>query len=46
MHDEATLQIGEVVRQAGVTIRTVRCYEEMGLLSAAGRSPEGTRRHM
>ncbi|MDW7711769.1 MAG: MerR family transcriptional regulator [Deferrisomatales bacterium] len=35
------LQIGEVARQAGVTVRTIRYYLEEGFLEAAERSPGG-----
>jgi DNA-binding transcriptional MerR regulator len=35
---ERTLRIGEVAERAGVTPRTIRYYEELGLLGGAGRS--------
>jgi MerR family transcriptional regulator, repressor of the yfmOP operon len=37
--------IGEVARQAGVTTRTLRYYQELGLLDPAGTSPGGNRRY-
>jgi len=37
------LQIGEVARRAGVTIRTIRFYEEKGLLTAASATSGGIR---
>ncbi|HET7487421.1 MAG TPA: MerR family transcriptional regulator [Acidimicrobiales bacterium] len=39
------LPIGEVARQAGVTTRTLRYYQELGLLDPAGKSPGGSRRY-
>jgi DNA-binding transcriptional MerR regulator len=42
---EATLRIGEVAERAGVSPRTVRYYEEVGLLDPSSRSPGGTRRY-
>jgi DNA-binding transcriptional MerR regulator len=41
----ATLRIGEVAEQAGVSTRTVRYYEQVGLLEDVDRSPGGTRRY-
>jgi DNA-binding transcriptional MerR regulator len=38
-------RIGEVAEQAGVSTRTLRYYQELGLLDPAGRSPGGTRRY-
>jgi DNA-binding transcriptional MerR regulator len=35
------LQIGEVARQAGTTLRTVRYYLELGFIEASERSPGG-----
>jgi DNA-binding transcriptional MerR regulator len=40
---EVELQIGEVARRAGLSLRTVRYYEEQGLLSPGARSPGGFR---
>lgn len=38
-----TLLIGKIAKQAGVPIKTIRYYEEIGLLSQAGRTPSGYR---
>jgi DNA-binding transcriptional MerR regulator len=38
-------RIGEVAARAGVTTRTLRYYQELGLLAPSGRSPGGTRRY-
>lgn len=38
------LRIGEVAQQAGVTTRTLRYYQELGLLDP-GHSPGGNRRY-
>jgi MerR family transcriptional regulator, repressor of the yfmOP operon len=40
---EARFRIGELARRVGATPRTVRYYEELGLLPARGR-PEGAHR--
>jgi MerR family copper efflux transcriptional regulator len=37
------MRIGELARTAGVTTRTVRYYEGLGLLSPARREPSGHR---
>jgi DNA-binding transcriptional MerR regulator len=37
------MHIGSVAQQAGTTTRTVRYYEEMGLIQPEGRSPGGFR---
>jgi len=42
---DARLRIGEVATQAGVTTRTLRYYQELGLLSPSGSSPGGSRRY-
>jgi len=42
---EARFRIGEVATQAGVTTRTLRYYQELGLLSPSGSSPGGSRRY-
>jgi DNA-binding transcriptional MerR regulator len=41
--DEATLQIGEVAERTGVTQRTLRFYEEKGLLQPPSRMEGGFR---
>jgi DNA-binding transcriptional MerR regulator len=42
---EARFRIGEVAKQAGVSPRTLRYYQELGLLDPAGLSPGGSRRY-
>jgi DNA-binding transcriptional MerR regulator len=42
---EALLRIGELAQQAGVSTRTLRYYQELGLLDPAGLSPGGSRRY-
>ena len=37
------MQIGDVAERTGLSLRTVRYYEEVGLLPAAERSPGGFR---
>lgn len=37
------MQIGDVAERTGLSLRTVRHYEEVGLLPAAERSPGGFR---
>ncbi|HCR18667.1 MAG TPA: hypothetical protein DIU35_14405 [Candidatus Latescibacteria bacterium] len=37
------MHIGRLAQQAGTTTRTVRYYEEMGLIKPEGRSPGGFR---
>ncbi len=39
-----TLRIGEVAKLTGTTPRTIRYYEELGLLSAAGERRPGSHR--
>jgi MerR family transcriptional regulator, repressor of the yfmOP operon len=39
------LRIGAVAEQAGVSTRTLRYYEEFGLLTPSGRSPGGARHY-
>lgn len=41
---ETTLRIGEVAARTGTTPRTIRYYEEIGLLPAAGGRTPGTHR--
>jgi DNA-binding transcriptional MerR regulator len=40
-----TLRIGEAAALGGVSCRTLRYYEELGLLAPAGRTPGGARRY-
>jgi DNA-binding transcriptional MerR regulator len=40
----ATLRIGDVARAVGTTPRTIRYYEEMGLLAEAPQRPSGQHR--
>jgi DNA-binding transcriptional MerR regulator len=42
--DERTFRIGEVAELAGVTTRTIRYYEELGLLGAASTRTKGAHR--
>jgi DNA-binding transcriptional MerR regulator len=39
------VSIGELARATGVSIRTIRYYEELGILPAPRRSPGGTRKY-
>lgn len=41
----ARLRIGEAAERAGVSSRTLRWYEEIGLLAPAGHSTGGARRY-
>lgn len=41
--DPATIRIGEVAERAGVSTRTLRYYEELGLLPRSPRSAGGNR---
>lgn len=43
--DTDTLRIGEVARQAGVNIETLRYYERRGLLREPPRRPSGYREY-
>lgn len=38
-----SITIGELARRAGVTTRTVRYYEEVGILKGENRAPNGYR---
>jgi DNA-binding transcriptional MerR regulator len=38
---EALLKVGEVARRAGVTLRTIRYYQSLGLIRAACRTAGG-----
>jgi MerR family transcriptional regulator, repressor of the yfmOP operon len=42
--DERRYRIGEVAERAGVTTRTIRYYEELGLLGQAGERAKGAHR--
>lgn len=44
-HEVAALRIGEAAERAGVSCRTLRYYEELGLIDPAGRSSGGARRY-
>ncbi|HEX2026537.1 MAG TPA: MerR family transcriptional regulator [Nitriliruptorales bacterium] len=41
--DQASYQIGEVADRVGLSLRTVRYYEEVGLVEPSGRTPGGFR---
>ncbi len=43
--EERTLRIGEVAEQVGVTPRTIRYYEELGLLGGDAARSKGAHRH-
>ena len=45
MNAERALRIGEVADRVGVTTRTIRYYEERGLLGGAGGREKGAHRH-
>jgi MerR family transcriptional regulator, repressor of the yfmOP operon len=45
VNESVTYRIGEVAAQAGVSTRTLRYYEELGLLEPSGHSPGGARRY-
>jgi MerR family transcriptional regulator, repressor of the yfmOP operon len=42
--DERSYRIGEVAERAGVTTRTIRYYEGLGLLGAGGQRAKGAHR--
>jgi DNA-binding transcriptional MerR regulator len=42
---ESLLRIGEAAERCGVSTRTLRYYEELGLLAPSGHSPGGSRRY-
>jgi DNA-binding transcriptional MerR regulator len=44
MPDEPTLRIGDLAKLAGTTPRTIRYYEEVGLLPQTGERPSGQHR--
>jgi DNA-binding transcriptional MerR regulator len=43
--DAGELRIGEAAARVGVSSRTLRYYEELGLLTPSGRTPGGARRY-
>jgi DNA-binding transcriptional MerR regulator len=43
--DSALVSIGQLARAAGVSSRTIRYYEELGILPEPRRSPGGTRKY-
>jgi len=43
--EDARYRIGEIAESAGVSTRTLRYYEELGLVSPSGHSPGGARRY-
>ena len=43
MSASGLMQIGEVAERVGYSFRTIRYYDEMGLVSPAHRSPGGFR---
>jgi DNA-binding transcriptional MerR regulator len=45
MDEPRTLTVGAVARMAGVTVRTLHHYDEIGLLRPTGRSEAGYRRY-
>ena len=44
-HDEALFQIGEVMKIMGITRKTLRVYEDMGLLTPAVKDEESGYRY-
>ncbi len=42
---EASYRIGEVAARTGVSTRTLRYYEELGLIDLPGKAPGGSRRY-
>jgi DNA-binding transcriptional MerR regulator len=42
---DAPLSIGEVARRLGISTRTLRYYQELGLVEPSGASPGGNRRY-
>ena len=43
--EASVLRIGELAEQVGVTPRTIRYYEELGLLGTGGARSKGAHRH-
>lgn len=44
-HDERLYRIGEIAEQLGVSTRTLRYYEQLGLVKPSGYSAGGSRRY-
>uniref|UniRef100_UPI0013D38749 MerR family DNA-binding transcriptional regulator n=1 Tax=Raoultella planticola TaxID=575 RepID=UPI0013D38749 len=42
---EQDYTVGELAKRAGLTVRTLHHYEELGLLNPSGRSDAGYRRY-
>jgi DNA-binding transcriptional MerR regulator len=42
---DAPLAIGDVARRLGISTRTLRYYQELGLVAPSGASPGGNRRY-
>ncbi len=42
---EANYRIGQIAEATGVSTRTIRYYEELGLVSPSGHTPGGARRY-
>ncbi|WP_421868581.1 heavy metal-responsive transcriptional regulator [Motiliproteus sp.] len=45
VEQKKTLRIGQVAQQSGVSVETVRYYEQRGLLKSPRRSPSGYREY-
>ena len=45
MNGAGALRIGQAAARVGVSSRTLRYYEELGLLTPSGRTPGGARRY-
>ncbi|TQK18349.1 DNA-binding transcriptional MerR regulator [Microbacterium sp. SLBN-154] len=43
MADDGTMQIGELAERTGLSLRTLRHYDDIGLLTPSGRSEGGFR---
>lgn len=43
MNEQGLYQIGEVAERVGLSLRTLRYYDEVGLVQPSGRSPGGFR---
>ena len=43
MNDRSTMHIGELAERTGLSLRTLRHYDEIGLVSASGRTDGGFR---